>query len=237
VSGKERLQPFLSAFETFAQTEFTQVLSCYQLADPEDASHRDEDAVDAACDEETERHFVSDGEVDGLRFDHFKEPEFSVMIFDWDEGEEEVKRSLVVRRLFKASLHHHQILGDVCRLLVSGTGLLHATPADVEYRLDFAKVGDAIKCVASWDACRECYGTGFIDGYGTKKSPGLKKGSQVCSWEDQDHRDPDSEARQCRSGWDFNGGLLITDCGPPLAVERFTRPSGAWMHQAMFESD
>lgn len=233
---QHQLQPFILAFAAFAEAEYTHVLQCYQLADPEDDSQTDDEAVEAACDEALKRFVVSKGEVKGLSFDYLAEPCFAHLVFDWDEEQEKRKRSLVVRQILKASLHHHPQLGEVCRFLTSGTGERYNTPNEIDFRLDFARIGDTIKCIASWDLCHECYGTGFIDGYGTKQSPGLTSSTKVCDWIDDSHRDPDSEARRCRKGFDFNGGLLILDCGPPLLVQKFIPPAGAWMHQAVFES-
>ena len=78
------LEPFLKAFEEFAQAEYSHILQCYQLADPEDDSQADEDAINEACDAATERFFVEDGDIEDQKFVYFFEPEFLVMIWDWD---------------------------------------------------------------------------------------------------------------------------------------------------------
>ena len=53
------LDTLIRAFEAFAETEYQVVYRCFRLAEPEDDSETDDDAVEAARDEATERLFVS----------------------------------------------------------------------------------------------------------------------------------------------------------------------------------
>ena len=230
------MKAFIQAFDEFAREEYLCVLRCYQLADPEDESETDDDAVEEACEQATTRYFVTEDETEGA-YHFFVEPSFEQMIWDWDEECMATKQALTTRKAFKASLHPHPLSGEVCRFVTSGTALLHQGPEEIDLVLDFARVGGQIKCIASWSLCRACYGTGFVDGYGSKKTPGVTQGTVTCTWIDEYHRDPDKPARQCRDGLDFNGGLLLTAFGPATQIQRFAPPTGMWMHQALFETD
>ena len=154
----------------------------------------------------------------------------------WDWGDEEVRDAsqLSKIRAFKISMHRHPVLGEVARVLAGGDGRWDDGIDQVKLRFDFARIEGVIKLVATWELCRDCFGTGFVDGCGTKAEPGFHPTGAVCSWEDEDVA-PDEPPRRCYGGFVPYGGLLIPDCGAPVEVRKLDAPAG-WLHQGVYEA-